>query len=166
MKKMKSCFADSQGDQIGPMFWSQFSAIFDNFWRRNLAFSPKTSVILKNLALFWVKNANFLADFFWQKYLKNHNIGPRIDIFFCPLRDFLGSLFSPFFGHFFGRQKFAPKILTNLTKFGLGYILAIFFLWNIWSPCRQSKSTPSDKKGSADTLTKPFQFVFLKTSKL
>jgi hypothetical protein len=33
--------------------------------------------ILHNLALFSVKNANFFAEFFWRKYLKNHNIGPR-----------------------------------------------------------------------------------------
>jgi hypothetical protein len=29
-----------------------------------------------NLALFWGKNANFFAELFRQKYLKNHNIGP------------------------------------------------------------------------------------------
>jgi hypothetical protein len=33
--------------------------------------------ILHNLALFWVKNANFL-QIFRRKIFKKHNIGPRI----------------------------------------------------------------------------------------
>jgi hypothetical protein len=48
---------------LGSMLWSQFSAIFDNFRRKKLAFFSKTNVMMKllnNLALFWVKNANFL----------------------------------------------------------------------------------------------------------
>jgi hypothetical protein len=54
---------------------------FDNFWRQKLAFFSKTNVMinfLHNLALFWVKSTNFSAEFFWWKYLKNHNIGPRL----------------------------------------------------------------------------------------
>jgi hypothetical protein len=31
--------------------------------------------ILYNLALFWVKNANFFAEFFGENILKNRNIG-------------------------------------------------------------------------------------------
>jgi hypothetical protein len=31
---------------------------------------------LHNVALFWVKNANFLPDFFGENILKNYNIGP------------------------------------------------------------------------------------------
>jgi hypothetical protein len=51
----------------GPMFWSQFSAIFDNFQRKNWRFYKKTNVMIKflhNLALFWVRYANFFAEFF------------------------------------------------------------------------------------------------------
>jgi hypothetical protein len=33
--------------------------------------------ILHNLALFWVKNGNFFANFFGENIFKNHNIGPR-----------------------------------------------------------------------------------------
>jgi hypothetical protein len=65
----------------GLMFWSQFSAIFDTFRQKKLAFFWKTNVMIKillNLALFWVKNANLFADFFRRKYFKNHNIGPRL----------------------------------------------------------------------------------------
>jgi hypothetical protein len=37
-----------------------------------------------NLALFWVKNANFFAEFFGKK---NHNIGPRFNGIFYQLRE-------------------------------------------------------------------------------
>jgi hypothetical protein len=52
---------------LGLMLWSQFSAIFDNFRRKNWRFSQKPmlwSNFWRNLALFWVKNANFFAEFF------------------------------------------------------------------------------------------------------
>jgi hypothetical protein len=55
--------------------------IFCDFWQfsaKKLVFFSKTNVMIenwRNLALFWVKNANFL-QFFLQKYFKNHNIGP------------------------------------------------------------------------------------------
>jgi hypothetical protein len=55
------------------MLWSQFSAIFDNFLAKKLAFLSKTNVMIKflhNLALFWVKNANFFAEFFGENILK------------------------------------------------------------------------------------------------
>jgi hypothetical protein len=51
------------------MLRSQFSAIFDNVRRKKLAFFLKTNVMIKclhNLALFWVKNANFFAEFFGE----------------------------------------------------------------------------------------------------
>jgi hypothetical protein len=44
-----------------------------------MAFFLNTNVMInffQNLALFWVKNANFFATFFRRKYFKNHNIGP------------------------------------------------------------------------------------------
>jgi hypothetical protein len=44
-----------------------------------MAFFSKTNVMIKNyhnLALFWVKNANFFAISFRRKYFKSHNIGP------------------------------------------------------------------------------------------
>jgi hypothetical protein len=60
--------------------------IFCDFWQfsaKKLAFSSKTNVMIKilhNLALFWVKNTNFFRRKIRQKYLKNHNIGPRLII--------------------------------------------------------------------------------------
>jgi hypothetical protein len=66
------------------MLWSQYSAIFANFRRKNwLAFFSKTNVMIQflhNLALFWAKNAYFFAKFFGKKYFKNHNIGPRWNV--------------------------------------------------------------------------------------
>jgi hypothetical protein len=64
--------------KLEPMLWSQFSAIFANFRRKNWRFSQKPmlwSNFLHNLALFWVKNAIF-CWIFQRKYFKNHNIGP------------------------------------------------------------------------------------------
>jgi hypothetical protein len=57
-----------QGDQIGRMSWSQFSAIFDNFQRKNGVFLKNQCYdqIFHNLALFWVKNANLVAEFFCE----------------------------------------------------------------------------------------------------
>jgi hypothetical protein len=57
-----------QGDQ-GSMLWSQFSAIFDNFRRKKLAFFSIINFMnkfLHNLALFLVKNVNFFAKFFGE----------------------------------------------------------------------------------------------------
>jgi hypothetical protein len=45
-----------------------------------LAFFSKTNVMikfLKQLAVFWAKNANIIAKFFGENILKNHNICPR-----------------------------------------------------------------------------------------
>jgi hypothetical protein len=80
-----------------PMLWSQFSAIFDKFRRKDLVFFSKTNVmitifcdfwqistkklavfsktnvmikILHNLALFRVKHASFFADFFGENIFK------------------------------------------------------------------------------------------------
>jgi hypothetical protein len=53
---------------------------FSKFSAKKFAFFSKTYVMIKilhNLALFWVKNANFFAEFFGENILKNHNIGPR-----------------------------------------------------------------------------------------
>jgi hypothetical protein len=52
---------------------------FRQFLAKKLAFSQKNNVMIKilhNLALLWVKNANFLLNFS-AKIFKNHNIGPR-----------------------------------------------------------------------------------------
>jgi hypothetical protein len=58
---------------------------------KQLAVFSKTNVIIKilhSLALFWVKNANFLPNFS-AKIVKNHSIGPgykvlgRCDFSFC-----------------------------------------------------------------------------------
>jgi hypothetical protein len=60
-----------------------------NFLRFLPIFVKKFGVFLKNqcydkklhnLALIWVENANFFT-FFWRKYFKNHNIGPRLGEF-------------------------------------------------------------------------------------
>jgi hypothetical protein len=59
---------------------------FCQFSAKKLAFSqipmlwPK---FLHNLALLWVKNANFFRWIFRRKYWKNHNIGPSMIIFSC-----------------------------------------------------------------------------------
>jgi hypothetical protein len=66
---------------LGSMLWSQFSAIFNNFRRKKLAFFSQTNVMIKilhNLALFWVKKRQFFRKIFRRKYFKNHNIGPRV----------------------------------------------------------------------------------------
>jgi hypothetical protein len=46
---------------------------FRQFSAKKLAFFPKTNVMIKilhNLALFWVKNANFFAEFFGENISK------------------------------------------------------------------------------------------------
>jgi hypothetical protein len=57
-------------------FFCSGGRCYDQNFLRFSAFFSKTNDIIKilhNLALFRVKNANF----FWRKYFKNHNIGPR-----------------------------------------------------------------------------------------
>jgi hypothetical protein len=57
----------------------RFLTIFDE----KMAFFLKPmlwSKIFHNLALFWVKNANFFAEFFGENIFKNHNIGPSIEL--------------------------------------------------------------------------------------
>jgi hypothetical protein len=50
--------------------------IFCDFWQfsvKKMAFFSKTNVMIKilnNLALFWVKNANFFAEFFGENILR------------------------------------------------------------------------------------------------
>jgi hypothetical protein len=78
---IKVSWVNFTDERQGPMLWSQFFAIFDNFRRKNWRFFSKTNVMIQflhNLALFWVKNDNFFAKFFRRKYLKNHNIGPSL----------------------------------------------------------------------------------------
>jgi hypothetical protein len=53
--------------------------IFGNFWQflaKKFAVFTKTNVVIK----FLNNLANFFADFFRRKYLKNHNIGPWLDL--------------------------------------------------------------------------------------
>jgi hypothetical protein len=57
------------------MLWSQFSAIFANFRRKNWRFSQKNIVMnkfLQKVAAVSAKN----RQIFRRKYFKNHNIGP------------------------------------------------------------------------------------------
>jgi hypothetical protein len=54
---------------------------------KTLAIFSKTNVMIKildNLALFWVKNANFFAEFFGENIFKNHNIRFRAPLKNCP----------------------------------------------------------------------------------
>jgi hypothetical protein len=59
--------------------------IFGDFWQlsaKKLAFFSKTNVMIKifqNLALFWVKNANFFAEFFGENILKIITSVPGLD---------------------------------------------------------------------------------------
>jgi hypothetical protein len=68
----------------GSMLWWQFSAIFPNFWQKIGVFLKYQCFdhFYQNLALFWVKNANFLRNFS-AKIFKNHNIGPRVYDVIC-----------------------------------------------------------------------------------
>jgi hypothetical protein len=62
---------------LGSMLWSQFSAIFANFRRKNWRFSQKLiwHFFLQKLAKVWAKTTIF-RQIFWRKYIKNFNIGP------------------------------------------------------------------------------------------
>jgi hypothetical protein len=54
---------------LGSMLWSQFSAIFDNFRRKNWRFSQKPmlwSQFLQKLAVVWAKNFNIFAKIFGE----------------------------------------------------------------------------------------------------
>jgi hypothetical protein len=52
-------------------------AIFDNFQQKFSVFLKNQVMIniLQNLALVWIITPIFVAEFFWRKNLKNHNIG-------------------------------------------------------------------------------------------
>jgi hypothetical protein len=66
-------FSPSLVTTLGSMLWSQFSAIFENFRQKNWRFSQKPmlwSQFLHNLALFWGKNAKFIAEFFSKNIFK------------------------------------------------------------------------------------------------
>jgi hypothetical protein len=59
----------SSPDGLGSMLWSQFSAIFANFRRKNWRFSQKSNGMIKmlhNLALFWIKTPFFRRKYFWK----------------------------------------------------------------------------------------------------
>jgi hypothetical protein len=65
---------------LGSMLWSQFSAIFDDFRRKKLAFFSKTYVMITIFAKAssrLSKTSQFFRWIFRWKYFKNHNIGPR-----------------------------------------------------------------------------------------
>jgi hypothetical protein len=58
---------------LGSILWSQFSAIFANFRRKNWRFSQKPmlwSQFLQILAVFCAKNANIFAKFFVENIFK------------------------------------------------------------------------------------------------
>jgi hypothetical protein len=64
----------------GSMLWSQFSAIFDNFRRKNWRFY-QNQCYDQNFAYFRFvlsQKRQFFRLIFRRKYLKNHNIGPRL----------------------------------------------------------------------------------------
>jgi hypothetical protein len=75
----------SHGHQ-GSMLWTQSSAIFDNFRRKNWRFFLKNNdmiIFLHNSTLFWVKQAIFVnvLPIFCENIFLNHNIGPRMGEF-------------------------------------------------------------------------------------
>jgi hypothetical protein len=64
----------------GSMLWSQFSAIFS----KKLAFFLNTNVMINFFSEFSFvlsQKRHFFRKMFRRKYLKNHNIGPRIASF-------------------------------------------------------------------------------------
>jgi hypothetical protein len=63
----------------GSMLWSQFSAIFANFRRKNWRFSQKAMLwsIFSKFSFVLSQKRQYFRRFFWRKYFKNHNIGPR-----------------------------------------------------------------------------------------
>jgi hypothetical protein len=68
-------------DQGSTLWYDHNFLRFLTIFGEKLAFFSKTNVMIKilhNLALFFVKHANFFRRIFWRKYLNNHNIGPRI----------------------------------------------------------------------------------------
>jgi hypothetical protein len=67
-----------QGD-LGPMLWSQFSAIFDNFRQKIGVFLKKQCYgkIFAQFSFALSQKRQFFAEFFGENILKNHNIGPR-----------------------------------------------------------------------------------------
>jgi hypothetical protein len=71
--------------------------------RKNISKTNVMIKILHDLALFWVKNANFFAIFFGENILKNHNIDPRSH---CS----------------------QPQIFINLPK--AAYFMNILLLWD------------------------------------
>jgi hypothetical protein len=60
------------------MLWSQFSAIFDNFRRKNWRFSQKPMLwsIFSKFSFVLSQKRQFFCKNFRRKYFKNHNIGP------------------------------------------------------------------------------------------
>jgi hypothetical protein len=60
------------------MLWSQFSAIFDNFRRKNAVFLKNECYdqIFSKFSFVLCQKRQFL-QIYWRKYFKNHNIGPK-----------------------------------------------------------------------------------------
>jgi hypothetical protein len=115
---------------------------FCQFSAKKLAFFSKTNVMIKILhilAWFWVKNANFFAEFFGENILKiitsvpdGANFRSMGDCFHTHGRVFLNVIISPkFWATFF----VSIDYLFILTILGLGYNLGDFVNKLIWSPC-------------------------------
>jgi hypothetical protein len=62
----------------GSILWSQFSAIFDNFRRKNWRFSQKPMLWSKFCIIYlcFESKRPIFCRKFRRKYFKNHNIGP------------------------------------------------------------------------------------------
>jgi hypothetical protein len=134
MKSTDGKFGSKQGDQ-GSM--RTIFGGFCQFLSKKLAFFSKTNVMIKILhisPLFWLKNANFFAEFFLRKYFLNHNIGPRLGEF-SPiwLIVYFGQLIenyrsSPdFCATFFPRL----RLCINFDNRGLGFTLGVFSKTNV-----------------------------------
>jgi hypothetical protein len=125
-----------------------------------MAFFSKTNVMIKilhNLALFWVKNANFFRWIFRRKYLKNHNISPWIVFFpgswilvFCRLHlpdvRLLGGTSGGTSGVVIGlvlTLRAVDPILKNMIfpifhiflRFSYKYVYNVLQICEKWIPC-------------------------------
>jgi hypothetical protein len=105
---------------------------FPQFSEKKLAFFLKTNVMINlflNLALFWVKNANFFAKIFGENIFKNHNIGPRQKVLHCTCQSHFSN------GRILGRQKAVPGGEVAMHEMDLTKSHSSI----LWVPCRVAR---------------------------
>jgi hypothetical protein len=140
----------------GSMLWSQFSAIFDNFRRKNWRFSQKPLLWSKFCIINFVSSQKrqFFCWNFRRKYFKNHNIGPRVARWYIWVYIFWRALewkmlvFTMViwyilwsFGIFCGHLVYSVVIWYILWSFGIfcGHLVYLLSFWyvvqrKIWHP--------------------------------